>query len=100
MIDILPYVVYFAAPAIDALLNAKRPALSAAFAVLVGWSVFVNATGATMRSSFCWSTDTRARRRRSGAAVGMGRPQFLRPFKVAARRLIARRGAAVVRQLT
>jgi hypothetical protein len=88
MTDALPYIVYLAIPALEAvfgagLRNAMRThlAVSTALLTILGWSVAVNASGAVLRSAYCWSATPTQIDLKPSRVWDWSDPQFLRPVK-------------------
>lgn len=86
MIDVLPYLMLLAAPAIGVLVhkrarrsNGVRVAASAVVVVLA-WGLFVNATGAAFRAGFCWSATPVHVDSQPERVWDWSDPQFLRPY--------------------
>lgn len=87
--DTLPYVVFLALPALATVYdmswrNATRHGRVAllAFASIVVWSVAVNASGALLRSAYCWSATPVPVDSKPSRIWDWSDPQFLRPAKV------------------
>jgi hypothetical protein len=89
MTDVLPFVVYLAIPVfvtlaeggLRASLNGGRRALAIAMLVVVGWGVLVNASGALLRSSYCWSATPVLIDQKPSRIWDWSDPQFFRPVK-------------------
>jgi hypothetical protein len=86
MIDILPCLVILGAPAYRWVLRWRqygrwaRLVLAGCLVVLV-WSVFVNATGAVLRSGYCWSAYPSLIDDAPQRVWSWSDPQFLRPYR-------------------
>jgi hypothetical protein len=85
MTDVLPFLVYLAIPAVIAIFGegwrvvpARRVAAGVA-CVLLGWSVVVNASGAVLRSAYCWSATPVQVDDRPSRIWDWSDPQFFRP---------------------
>jgi predicted anti-sigma-YlaC factor YlaD len=89
MTDALPFVVYLAIPVFAALfagglrasLTGGRRAAAIAMLVIVGWGALVNASGALLRSSYCWSAQPVLIDQRPSRIWEWTDPQFFRPVK-------------------
>jgi hypothetical protein len=90
MVDVIPFLVVLAAPALQVLVEpAPRDAqrrwprrlVVVGVAVVVVWSVFVNATGALLRDSRCWSVLPTSVDAEPGRIWDWSDPQFLRPYR-------------------
>lgn len=89
MTDVLPYVVYLSIPAFVAVFEGGIRAGSAggrrvvvvAMLVILGWGALVNASGALLRSSYCWSATPVHVDRKPSRIWDWSDPQFLRPVK-------------------
>ena len=87
MTDTLPFLTILALPAFDRLSAAVRSktvlksATATVVVVVLVWSLFVNATGATMRSAYCWSADPTPIDQSPSRVWSWSDPQFLRPYR-------------------
>ena len=88
MTDVLPYIVYLAIPALEAVFGAGlRVGLKSHFAVasvllvILGWSVVANASGALLRSAYCWSATPTQIDTKPSRVWDWSDPQFLRPLQ-------------------
>lgn len=86
--EVLPIVVYLSVPALRALLELAtdrtppRASLVLGGAVLLlGWSVAVNATGAVLRSGYCWSATPVHVDQDPSRVWDWSDPQFARPYR-------------------
>lgn len=86
MIDILPFLVLLAVPIFSLLTTSfKKKSFWQRLAtigvvLLLFWGVFVNATGALMRSGYCWSASPVQIDEQPDRVWDWSDPQFLRPY--------------------
>lgn len=90
MLDIVPYLCYLSLPVVELALSGqrrlhspvRRPAAAAALVVsVVVWGLFVNGTGALLRSSRCWSIVPVSVDVRPSRAWSWSDPQWLWPWR-------------------
>ena len=89
MTDALPFIVYLSIPALDAVFRGGvragatggRRAVTVAMLVVLVWGVAVNASGALLRSSYCWSASPVLVDKDPSRIWDWSDPQFLRPVK-------------------
>jgi hypothetical protein len=89
MLDIVPFLIVLAAPTLLVLFEPARPggrpwprrlAMIGVAAVLI-WGLFVNATGALLRDSRCWSVVPVSVDAEPDRIWEWSDPQFLRPYR-------------------
>lgn len=89
MTDVLPFVVFLSIPAfvavfeggIRAAVAGGRRMLVVGMLVILGWGALVNASGALLRSSYCWSATPVHDDREPSRIWDWSDPQFFRPVK-------------------
>ena len=88
--DVLPVYVYLAVPVLGAVrrawadrMRAANTAVAVAVAAVLIWSVGVNATGAVMRSGYCWSATPVHVDEDPSRIWDSSDPQFARPYRLA-----------------
>lgn len=89
MTDVLPFVVYLAIPAFVAVFAGGvragaaggRRVFVVAMLVILGWGALVNASGALLRSSYCWSARPVHVDLKPSRIWDWSDPQFFRPVK-------------------
>jgi hypothetical protein len=89
MIDVLPFIVYLATPAFAAVfsegiresLASSRRAVAVVMLLIIGWGVLVNASGALLRSSYCWNASPALVDNHPSRVWDWRDPQFFRPVK-------------------
>lgn len=89
MIDVLPMLMVLAAPALTGLgrpgpglrTTPARRLRAAGLIALIGWSLFVNASGAISRAGVCWNSDPVSVDLEPARVWDFSDPQFLRPLR-------------------
>jgi hypothetical protein len=88
MIDMLPFITYLAIPPLVSLFSSGITAglvggrsARIAMSIIIGWGVLVNASGALLRSSYCWNAHPVIIDDHPSRVWDWGDPQFFRPVK-------------------